>query len=184
VNHFATAARRLRLAAAVFEDRAYHPQRLVIETTVRAAQLAADAFDGAAPGEPEELPEELADALATLDAVAGAHDFHLSPALFGYAVAPVTGEVPPMEPLNAVGEQLYRQDFDLQARRNAVVMYRHLDSKDDETVMWALRALATIHYKHERLAVEVELDNKRPCNEGKTPFHLLPRPRRNSSHRG
>lgn len=68
--------------------------------------------------------------------------------------------------------KLARDDFELQKRRNTVLHSRQLDSDDDEAVAWALRALTTIHYQHEQLAKVVAVDNARPCNQGKTPFHL------------
>ncbi|MGW2951555.1 hypothetical protein [Streptomyces eurythermus] len=183
MNAFAAAARRLRLAADIVEARAHHRTPALIDIVTMGFRSAAGAFEDTAPSEPGELPEELADAVAALDMVFRAHDFHLSPALVAYAVEPVTGVVPPMEALGAVSEQLARQDFDLQTRRDTVLRDQHLNSADDETVSWALRALATIHYKHEQLAGQVAVDNAKPCNEGKTPFRLLPAQRQPTSRR-
>ncbi|MFF0092732.1 hypothetical protein ACFYSF_22605 [Streptomyces canus] len=183
MNAYATAARRLMIAADVFGARAHHEHRSLIDLVTAGFRSAAGAFEDIAPGAPGDLPEELDDAVTALKDVVGAHDYRLSAALVGYAIEPVTGEVPPMEALGAVGEQLAREDFDLQKRRNTVLHHRHLDSADDEIVRWALQALATIHYKHERLAAAVDVDNGRPCNQGKTAFHLVPAQRQHTGRR-
>lgn len=174
MQDFTAAARRLRLAADIIDARAYHGTRSLIDIVTEGFRSAAGAFEDTAAGAPGELPEELADAVAALDAVLRAHDFRISAALVAYAVEPVTGVIPPMEVLSAVSEQLARQDFDLQKRRNTVLHHRHLDSADDEIVRWALQALATIHYRHERLAPAVEVGNGRPCNQGQPAFHQFP----------
>ncbi|MFF5968212.1 hypothetical protein ACFY64_31715 [Streptomyces collinus] len=182
MNAYATTARRLRLAADVFDARAHHRTRPMIDIVTQGFRSAAGAFDDVAPGAPGELPEELADALAALEAVFGAHDFHLSAALVGYAVEPVTGIVPPLDVLAAVSERFAREDFDLRKRRNTILHHRHLTSADDEIVSWALRALATIHYKHESLAGVIAADNARPCNRGKAAFQLVPGQRQHDHH--
>ncbi|MEU6595339.1 hypothetical protein ABZ923_40135 [Streptomyces sp. NPDC046881] len=183
MNAYATAARRLRLAANVFEARAHHRSPALLDIVTRGFRSAAGAFEDTAPAEPGELPEELADAVAALAMVFRAHDFHLSAALVAYAVEPVTGVTPPMKVLGAVSEKLARDDFDLQKRRNTVLHHPHLESADDEVTSWALRALATVHYKHERLAAEVAADNARLCHEGRTAFHLLPAQRQHTGRR-
>ena len=106
--------------------------------------------------------QELIDRLAE-------QDFHIPPAIVGYAVAPALGELPEMRPLQAVSKQLASQDVDLRARRDAVLRHGHLDSGDDEIAAWALRALVVLHRKHNQLAAVVTVDNDRPGNRGKAP---------------
>ncbi|MEU6928990.1 hypothetical protein AB0A05_07480 [Streptomyces sp. NPDC046374] len=172
MNHFTTAARHLRLAGALFEARAHHRTQAVVDIVTTAFKFTADAFDSVAPGAYEELPEDLADAVTALDAVFRAHDFHVSPALIAYAIEPVTGALPVMKSADAISEVFARQDLDLQVRRSSVLDSRNLASDDDEKVSWALRALNTIHYQHEKLAEVIAADNARPDNEGKLPFRL------------
>ncbi|MCX4609448.1 hypothetical protein [Streptomyces mirabilis] len=165
-------ARRLTLLAGIVEDRAHHPDPWCIgrlAASIRFAALTAPTYpieDG------RQLPAETLDSLQEARDLMEAHDFHLSPAVLDYVVAPALGDVGPMRPLGAVSEKLARDDFELQKRRNTVVHGRQLDSADDEAVAWALRALTAIHYSHEQLAKAVAVDNARPCNQGKTPFHL------------
>ncbi|MDX3345935.1 hypothetical protein PV387_39400 [Streptomyces sp. ME02-6987-2C] len=178
MNQYAIAARRLRLAADVFEARAHHRTSALLDIVARGFRSAAGAFGDVAPGGPADLPEELQDAVTALTVVFQAHDFGLSAALVGYAVAPVTGEIPVLAGHGAVGEQLAQEDHLLQFRRRAIIRHRHLDAEDDEIVAFALRVLAGIHYQHERLGVVVAADNGRPCNQGKAPYCLpLPTPR-------
>ncbi|MEU1815172.1 hypothetical protein ABZ543_08235 [Streptomyces roseifaciens] len=169
------AARRLTLLAAIVRDRAHHSQPWLID---RLADLLQDAA-ATAPATPLEngrrLPAATLDTLQQALDLMGEQDFHLSASVLEYAVAPTLGSVPPMHPLNAVTEELALQDFDLQARRDTVLHDRHLDSDDDAMVTWALRTLALLHYRHERLAATVALDNARPCNQGKPPYHLTVR---------
>ncbi|MET8609763.1 hypothetical protein [Streptomyces misionensis] len=166
-------ARRLRILAGIVEDRAHHPDRDRILLLAFKLKVAATSATITPIEDGCRLPAYTLNELQEARALMEAHDFHLSPAGIDYAVAPALGRVPEMRPLGAVSAQLARQDFDLQARRNAVVHHGHLDSPDDETVAWALRALTTIHYQHEQLAKAVAADNDRPCNRGKMPFHLV-----------
>ncbi|PWI16012.1 hypothetical protein DI272_18950 [Streptomyces sp. Act143] len=165
-------ARRLRILAGIVEDRAHHSDRWYIgrlAASIRFAALTAPAYpieDG------RRLPAETLDSLQEARDLMTAHDFHLSPAVLDYAVAPALGEVGPMRALGAVSEKLARDDFELQKRRNTVLHGRQLESDDDETVAWALRSLAAIHYKRDQLAKVVADDNARPYNQGKPPFHL------------
>ncbi|MFI0827239.1 hypothetical protein ACH4Q7_22600 [Streptomyces roseolus] len=171
MNQYATAARRLRLAAQNFDARAYHQHREIVQIVVRAFELTADAFDATDPAS-DAMPEDVADAVTTLRAVFGAHDFHLSPALIEYAIQPVTRELPPLHSADPVSAILARQELDLQIRRSTLMDGRHLDSEDDEAVSWALRALTTIHYQHEKLAGVIAADNARPENANRIPFRM------------
>ncbi|WP_405893776.1 hypothetical protein OG272_15995 [Streptomyces sp. NBC_00104] len=166
-------ARRLTLLAGIVEDRAHHPDPWHIgrlAASLRFAALTAPTYpiqDG------RRLPAETLDVLQEARDLMEAHDFHLSPVGIDYAVAPALGPVGDMKPLGAVSEKLARDDFELQKRRNTVIHSGQLDAAADETVTWALTVLTAVHYKHERLAAVVAADNDRPCNRGKTPFHLL-----------
>ncbi|MFJ5037979.1 hypothetical protein [Streptomyces parvulus] len=175
MNPYSITARRLRIAATVFEAHARHRSPAVLDIVTRGFLSAAGACEDTAPGGPATMPEELEDARAALVAVFVAHDFQLSAALVGYAFAPLAGELPDLTDHRAVGEGLARQDLDLRARRNKMLRGAYLDSADDEIVRWALRSLATIHYVHERLEAEIAADNARPCNAGKLAW--LPSPR-------
>ncbi|MDQ1018855.1 hypothetical protein [Streptomyces afghaniensis] len=165
-------ARRLRILAGIVEDRAHHPDAWYIGRLVASIRFAALTAPTYPIEDGRRLPVETLDSLQEARDLMTAHDFHLSPAVLDYVVAPALGEVGRMKPLGAVSQKLARDDFELQKRRNTVVHSRKLDSDDDESVAWALRALTTIHYSHERLAKVVAVDNARPCNQGKTPFHL------------
>lgn len=161
--------RRLELLAGILRDRAHHAERWQVERLVSLAEEAAMASVTAARLEGQDLP---ADALITLQELIDRlreHDFHIPPVIVGYAIAPALGEDPEMEPLRAVSKQLAHQDADLRARRDAVLRHGHLDSRDDETVAWALRALVVLHRKHRQLAAAVAVDNNRPDNRGKEP---------------
>ncbi|KQW13554.1 hypothetical protein [Streptomyces sp. Root369] len=182
MNQFATTARRLGLAAEVFDRHARHEYRSYIDIVTNGFRLAAGAFEDTAPCAPGELPEEVCDAVAALEAVMGAHDYHLSAALIGYAIAPVTDEVPPMASLSTVSEELARKDFMLRNRRRTLLRGGALDSLDDETVSWALRSLATVHYLHDRLAAEAAADSAKPGNEDRMPVQLLPAARMAPDH--
>ncbi|MFJ1606997.1 hypothetical protein ACIOHS_27040 [Streptomyces sp. NPDC088253] len=182
MNAFAAAPRRLRLAADIFDRHARHRTRALIDIVAEGFRSTAGAFEDTDPCPPGELPEELCDAVAAMEAVFGAHDFELSGALVGYAIAPVTGEAPPMEDLGAVSDELARQDFELRNRRRTLLCGGPLDSLDDETVSWALHALATVHYQHERLAAEIKADNAKPHNRGRAPVQLLPAARTAPDH--
>ncbi|MEU1853934.1 hypothetical protein ABZ499_32925 [Streptomyces sp. NPDC019990] len=167
-----TVALRLRLLAQIVDERAHHADPWyigVLAATLRFAALTAPTYpieDG------RRLPAETLESLQDARDLMMKRDFHLSPAVLDYAVAPALGEVGPMKPLGAVSEQLARDDFALQKRRNTVVHSGKLHSGDDELVTWALGELAAVHYKHEQLGKAVAVDNARPCNQGKTPFHL------------
>jgi hypothetical protein len=165
-------ARRLRILAGIVEDRAHHPNRSEILLLAWKLKVAATNVTISPIEDGRRLPAYALNELQEARDLMEAHDFHLSPAGIEYAVAPALGEGGPMKPLGAVSEKLARDDFELQKRRNTVVHGRQLESDDDETVAWALRALTTIHYRHEQLAKVVAVDNARPCNQGKTPFHL------------
>ncbi|MFI2434691.1 hypothetical protein [Streptomyces sp. NPDC018693] len=165
-------ARRLRILAGIVEDRAHHPDRSRIVHLAFKLKYAAQTATVHPIEEGRRLPAYTLNELQEARDLMAAHDFHLSPAVLDYAVAPALGEVGPMKPLGAVSQKLARDDFELQKRRNTVVHSRKLDSDDDEAVAWALRALTTIHYQHEQLGKVVAVDNARPCNRGKTPFHL------------
>ncbi|MCX4458538.1 hypothetical protein OOK58_42250 [Streptomyces sp. NBC_01728] len=165
-------ARRLRILAGIVEDRAHHPDRSEILLLAFKMKMAATSATITPIEDGRRLPVYTLNELQEARDLMEAHDFHLSPAVLDYAVAPALGDVGPMEPLGAVSQKLARDDFELQKRRNTVIRGRRLDSDDDEAVAWALRALTAIHYSHERLAKVVAVDNARPCNQGKTPFHL------------
>jgi hypothetical protein len=165
-------ARRLRILAGIVEDRALHPDPSRIGLLAFKLKYAAQTALNTPIEEGRRLPAYTLNELQEARDLMTAHDFHLSPAALDYAVAPALGEVGPMKPLGAVSAKLARDDFELQKGRNTVIHSRELDSDDDASVTWALRTLATIHYSHEQLAKVVAVDNARPCNQGKTPFHL------------
>jgi hypothetical protein len=165
-------ARRLRILAGIVEDHAHHPDRSEILLLAFKLKVAAHSATITPIEDGRRLPAYTLNELQEARDLMTAHDFHLSLAALDYAVAPALGEVAPMKPLGAVSQKLARDDFELQKRRNTVVHGRQLESDDDEAVAWALRALTTIHYQHEQLAKVVAADNARPCNQGKTPFHL------------
>ncbi|BBA98318.1 hypothetical protein RVR_4455 [Actinacidiphila reveromycinica] len=167
------AARRLALLAGIVRDRAYHPQPYEIDRLVGLLESAAATAAVAPLEDGRRVPAVTLDTVQEAADLMEAHDFHIPASILGYVLAPALGDVPPMKALGAVTEQLARQDFDLQKRRNTVLHGDRLNSDDDETVAWALRALVTILYKHERLAAVVAVDNARPCNRGLTPFHLI-----------
>ncbi|MEU7323367.1 hypothetical protein ABZ682_22870 [Streptomyces griseoviridis] len=183
MNDFTAAARRLRLAADVVDRHARHRTRSMIDVVTEGLRSAAGAFEDTAPCPPGELPEELCDAMAALGLVLVAQNFELSGALVAYAIMPVTGEAPPMKDLAAVSETLAWRDFELRTRRRTLLCGGPLDSVDDETVSWALRCLAQVHYRHERLAVEVQADNAAPGNRSRRPVQLLPAARTAPDHR-
>jgi hypothetical protein len=172
ISNTENVGRRLALLADIVQDRAHHPQPHLIDRLVDLLSRAA-ATAAAAPLEyGRSIPAITLDTVQEASDLMEAHDFHIPASILGYAVAPALGEVPPMKALGAVTEQLARRDFELQKRRNTVLHGDHLNSNDDETVAWALRALVILHYKHERLAAEVAVDNARPCNRGLAAFHL------------
>ncbi|MFF5668842.1 hypothetical protein ACFY8S_01680 [Streptomyces hygroscopicus] len=164
--------RRLNRLAAVVRGRAYHPQRFMIETLAGAIEDAAIAIQSAPVDEPGQLPQPAVDALREASDLLTQHDFMIPAAIIGYATAPVTGQLPEMEPLQAVSIQLARQDADLRARRFAIVEHGHLKARDEDVLNAALIGLIVLHRKHERLAAAVALDNERPCNRGKAPANL------------
>ncbi|MEW2568367.1 hypothetical protein [Streptomyces sp. NPDC047070] len=161
MNAYAITARRLRLAADLVDARAHHRTRSLVEIVSNGFRSAAGAFEDVAADAPAVLPEELQDALDAIGLVMRAHDFHLSAALVGYAAAPVTGTLPPLNGHGAVSEGLARQDRDLQIRRRTILTDLHLDSPDGEIVAFALRALAAIHYQHEQLGAAIAVDHSR-----------------------
>ncbi|WP_381792916.1 hypothetical protein [Streptomyces niveus] len=168
-----TVARRLGILAGIVQDRAHHPKPYMIDQLVDLLRSAAATAAVAPLEDGRSVPALTLDTAQEASDLMEAHDFHIPASILGYALAPALGEVPPMKALNAVAGQLARQDFELQKRRNTVLHGDRLNSDGDETVAWALRALVTIHYKHERLAAAVAVDNDRPCNRGLTPFHLI-----------
>ncbi|MCX4573564.1 hypothetical protein OHB41_10295 [Streptomyces sp. NBC_01571] len=90
--------------------------------------------------------------------------------------------IPPLGDLASVSGELARRDFELRNRRTVLLRGGSLGSPD-ETASWALRALATIHYSHERLAAEVKTDNTKPGNKGRPLVQLLPAARTAPDHR-
>lgn len=98
MDAYTATARRLRLAADIFEARAHHCTRAVLDLVTAGFRSAASAFEDIAPGAPYDLPEALTDAIDALTAVFQAHDFGLSPALVEYAVAPAAEETPACGP--------------------------------------------------------------------------------------
>ncbi|MGW2074233.1 hypothetical protein ACWCPK_38330 [Streptomyces sp. NPDC001953] len=167
-----TVARRLDLLSAVVSSSAQHPQPSQIDR-LSELLLIAGATAAVTPIEDGRLlPAFTLDVLQEARDLMEAEDFRLSATVLDYAVAPALGGVPDMKPLNAIAEQLARQDLDLQARRRALIEHEHLDAKSNETVSAALGALAVLHFKHERLAAIVAADNARPCHRGKAPYHL------------
>ncbi|WP_086859795.1 hypothetical protein [Streptomyces milbemycinicus] len=172
MSAYLAAVRRLNHLAAVVRGRAYHPQRYMIETLAGAIEDAAIAIQTFPVDEPGQLPQGATDALREAADLLTQHDFMIPAAILGYATAPVTGQLPKMEPLKAVSVQLARQDADLRARRFAIVEHGHLNSRDDEVLTAALTGLIALHRKHERLAAAIAVDNDRPCNRGKAPADL------------
>jgi hypothetical protein len=162
-------ARRLELLAVILRDRAHHAGRWQVERLAGLAEEAAMASVTAARFDGQDLPIDAILTLQELIDLLAAQDFHIPPAIVGYAVAPALGELPEMSPLRAVSKQLASQDVDLRARRDAALRDGHLDSGDDEIAAWALRALVVLHRKHDRLAAAVAVDNERPDNRGKAP---------------
>ncbi|TFV33176.1 hypothetical protein E4K10_30315 [Streptomyces sp. T1317-0309] len=167
-----TTARRLDLLSAVVSGSAQHPQRSQIDR-LSELLLIAGATTAVAPLEDgRRIPAFALDVLSEARDLMESEDFHMSAAVLDYAVAPALGALPEMKPLNAVSEQLARQDFDLQARRRALIEHEHLDATSNDTVSAVLAALAVLHYKHERLAAVVVADNARPRHRGKAPYRL------------
>lgn len=173
ISNTENVARRLALLAGIVQDRAHHPQPYLIDQLVGLLKSAAATAAVAPLEDGRRVPSITLDAVQDASDLMEAHDFHIPASILGYALAPALGEVPPMKALGAVTEQLARQDFELQKRRNTVLHGDRLNSDDDETVAWVLRALVNLHYKRERLAAAVAVDNARPCNKGLTPFHLI-----------
>ncbi|NDK24687.1 hypothetical protein FSY75_09400 [Streptomyces sp. TR1341] len=173
INNTENVGRRLALLAGIVQDRAHHPQPHLIDRLAGLLKSAAATAAVAPLEDGRRVPAITLDTIQEASDLMEAHDFHIPASILGYVLAPALGDVPPMKALNAVSEQLARQDFELQKRRNTVLHGDRLNSDDDETVAWALRALVTILYKHERLAAAVAVDNDRPCNRGLTPFHLI-----------
>jgi hypothetical protein len=162
-------ARRLELLAVILRDRAHHAERWQVERLVALAEEAAMATVTATRLDGQDLPTDAVLTIQELIDRLSGQDFHIPPAIVGYAVAPALGELPEMSPLRTVSKQLASQDVDLRARRDAVLRDGHLGSEDDEIVAWALRALVVLHRKHDRLAAAVAIDNERPDNGGKAP---------------
>ncbi|MFF2940219.1 hypothetical protein ACFVSQ_10290 [Streptomyces niveus] len=173
ISNTENVGRRLALLAGIVQDRAHHPQPYLIDQLVDLLKSAAATAALAPLEDGRSIPAITLDTVQEASDLMEAHDFHIPASILGYALAPALGEVPPMKALNAVSEQLARQDFELQKRRNTVLHGDRMNSDDDETVAWVLRALVTILYKHERLATAVGVDNVRPCNKDLTPFHLI-----------
>jgi hypothetical protein len=165
-------ARRLRILAQIVEKHAHHPDPWLIGRLAASLRFAALTTSTYPVEGGRSLPAETLDSLQEARDLMRDHDVHLSATGIDYAVAPALGDAPRMWPLGAVTQQLARQDFELQKRCNTVLHSRQLDSGDDEAVATALRALTRLHYEHEQLAKAVAVDNARPCNQGKTPFHL------------
>ncbi|MEU1180597.1 hypothetical protein ABZ464_23645 [Streptomyces sp. NPDC005820] len=172
MSAYLATVRRLNHLAAVVRGRAHHPQRYMIETLAGAIEDAAIAIQTFPVDEPGQLPQGATDALREATDLLTQNDFMIPAAIIGYATAPVTGEMPQMEPLQAVSIRLARQDVDLRARRFALVEHGHLNSRDEEVLNAALTGLVALHRQHERLAAAVAVDNDRPCNRGKAPAHL------------
>ncbi|WP_019061739.1 hypothetical protein [Streptomyces prunicolor] len=172
MSAYLATARRLNHLAAVVRGRAHHPQRYMIETLAGAIEDAAIAIQSYPVDEPGQLPQPAVDALREAAELLTQNDFMTPAVIVGYATAPVTGETPTMQPLNAVSMQLAREDADLRARRIALIEHGHLNSRDDEVLNAALTGLIALHRKHERLAAAVAVDNNRPCNRGKAPADL------------
>lgn len=172
MSAYLATVRRLNHLAAVVRGRAYHPQRYMIETLAGAIEDAAIAIQSFPVDEPGELPQGAIDALREATDLLTQNDFMIPAAIVGYAIAPVTGVMPQMEPLKAVSLQLARQDADLRARRVALIEHGHLNSRDEEVLTAALTGLVALHRQHERLAAAVAVDNDRPCNRGKAPADL------------
>ncbi|MGW3445640.1 hypothetical protein [Streptomyces sp. NPDC001076] len=170
---FIATVRRLNQLAAIVRGRAYHPQRYMIETLAGAIEdAAAIVRDYPIQFAPDDICLTANFPLREATDLLTKHDFMVPAAILGYATAPLTGEMPKMEPLKAVSVQLARQDADLRSRRFAIVEHGHLNSRDDEVLNAALTGLIALHRKHERLAVAVAVDNDRPCNRGKAPADL------------
>lgn len=168
-------ARRLDLLAGIVQDRAHHPQPYLIDRLVGLLRSAAATAAVAPLEDGRSIPAITLDTVQEASDLMEGHDFHIPASILGYVLAPALGDVPPVKPLDAVTERLAREDFELQKRRNTVLHGDRLNSEDDETVAWALRALVNILYKRERLAAAVAVENDRPCNRGLTPFHRRPR---------
>ncbi|MFI1703003.1 hypothetical protein [Streptomyces griseoruber] len=171
---YVATARRLAHLARVVRGQAYHPQRPMIETLAGAIELASDIVRDypLAFAESPELPLAAMFPLREATDLLTQHDFMIPAVIIRYATAPLTGDLPQMEPLGAVSGQLARQDADLRARRVALVEHGHLNSRDDEVLIAVLTGLLVLHRKHERLAAAVAVDNDRPCNRGKAPADL------------
>ncbi|MET9321955.1 hypothetical protein ABZX75_17435 [Streptomyces sp. NPDC003038] len=172
-NHTENVARRLDLLAGIVQDRAHHSQPHLIDRLVALLKSAAATAAVAPLEDGRTVPAITLDTVQEASDLMEAHDFHIPASILDYVLAPPVGDVPPMKALNAVTEKLAREDFELQKRRNTVLQGDRLNSDDDETVAWALRALVSILYKRDRLAAVVAADNARPCNKGLTPFHLV-----------
>ncbi|MFE3033041.1 hypothetical protein ACFXKY_15525 [Streptomyces canus] len=172
MSAYVATARRLNHLAAVVRGRAYHPQRSMVELLAGAIEDAAIAIRSFPVDEPGQLPQGAVDALGEAAELLATHDFMIPAAILGYATAPVTGKLPEMEPLNAVGVQLARRDADLRARRFAIVEHGHLNARDDEVLTAALTGLLSLHREHQRLAAAVAVDNDRPWNRGKAAADL------------
>ncbi|MFD3609021.1 hypothetical protein ACFWXA_13270 [Streptomyces atroolivaceus] len=166
-------ARRLDLLAGIVQDRAHHPQPYLIDRLVGLLKSAAATAAVAPLEDGRTVPAVTLDTIQEASDLMEAHDFHIPASILGYVLTPPVGDVPPVKALGAVTEKLARDDFELQKRRNTVLHGNRLNSEDDESVAWALRALVTILYKRDRLAAAVAVDNARPCNQGLTPFHLI-----------
>ncbi|MFE9127773.1 hypothetical protein ACFYOF_20600 [Streptomyces sp. NPDC007148] len=184
-----TVARRLSLLSDVASGSARHPQRSQVDRLSELLLMASATATSAPLEDGRRLPAFTLDVLQEAQDLMEAEDFGMSAAVLDYAVAPALGGLPDMKSLNAVGEQLARQDFDLQARRRALIEHGHLDAGSDAVVTAALGALAVLHYKHERLSAVVTADNARPSNRGKAPYHspssgATPRRRRPPQGRG
>ncbi|MDQ0762037.1 hypothetical protein [Streptomyces canus] len=172
MSAYLATARRLNHLAAVVRGRAYHPQHFMIETVAGAIEDAAIAIQSSPVDEPGQLPQPAVDALREATDLLTQHDFMIPAVIVDYATAPVTGVMPQMEPLKAVGVRLARLDADLRARRFAIVEHGHLNSRDEEVLNAALIGLTVLHRRHERLAAEIAFDNNRPWNRGKAPADL------------
>lgn len=167
------AAERLEILAGIIRERAYHPLPHSIESLAARLEDARTALLVAAPSDGQGIPAVALDAMQEAADLMAGHDFHIPAVMVKIAVAPLTGHLPVVEALNAVGKQLAVKDFDLQRRCAAIHDGKFLDTGDREMIAWAMRALTHVHYKHERLAEAVAADNDRPAHRGKTPHHLL-----------
>lgn len=173
ISNTENVARRLAILAGIVQDRAHHPKPYLIDQLVGLLKSAAATAAVAPLEDGRSVPAITLDTVQEASDLMEAHDFHIPASILGYVLAPALGDLPPMKALNAVTEQLARQDFELQKRRNTVIHHDRLNSDDDEIVAWALRALVSILYKRDRLAAVVAVDNDRLCNRGLTPFHLI-----------